>query len=199
MSNSLRLCLVLCLAVPSSGLTQDLRPDPNWKGSVTEGLNMPSSWATYWPAAKVGDFVVQQDNWGRRRDEVVAITKDTITVARVIDNTLGDKSRSMELRFKYQVPVEKLKSTPPKSKAKASSNSNNSSSKSKSSKNSKKTDDKKGDEKEVIKIGDQEIECTRQKMGNITRWYSPLLPFDGMVKQDAPDAKFVVVSYGRGK
>ena len=41
---------------------------------------MPSDWAAYWPTAEVGDFVVQTDKWGQRRDEVVEITKDTITV-----------------------------------------------------------------------------------------------------------------------
>lgn len=157
---------------------------------------MPSNWATYWPTAKVGDFLVQEDKWGRLREEVVAITKDSIVVARVIDNTLGDKSRHMELRFKYQVPQAKSKTTPPKGTGKASNNSNT---KNKSSKSSKKGDDKKNDVTEMIKVGDQQIECTKQKMGTITRWYSPLLPFDGIVKQDAPDVKFVVVSFGRGK
>ena len=162
------LYLLLGVALPSLGLAQDMKPDPNWKGSVTEGLNMPSSWAAYWPTAKVGDFVVQEDKWGRRREEVVAITKDSIVVARLIDNTLGNKSRSMELRFKYEVPQEKSKTTPAKGKTKASSNSANTS-KSKSSKNSRNTAGKKDDNTEVIKIGDQEIVCTIQKMGNITR------------------------------
>lgn len=182
-------CVLVCLAIPSLGLSQELRPDPHWKGTVSEGLLMPSTWVAYWPTAKVGDFVQQKDKWGQRRDEVVEITKDTIVVARVIDNTLGDKSRHTELRFKYKVQLEKPKSTPPKGTGKTSS-----SSKSKSSKSSKKSD-----ETETIKIGDQEIECTVKKLGTITRWYSPLLPFDGLVKQDAPDAKFVVVSFGRGK
>lgn len=186
---SFHVSLLVCLAIPALGLAQDLRPDPNWKGTVSDGLLMPSDWATYWPTAKVGDFVVQKDKWGYRRDEVVEITKDTITVARVVDNVLGDKSRRTELRFKYKVQLDKPQSTTPKGTGKSSS------SKSKSKNNSK------NDDTEVIKVGDQEIECTIKKSGKMTRWYSPLLPFDGLVKKDAPDAtsKFVVVSFGRGK
>ena len=186
---SYRVCLLLCLTGSSLCLGDDLRPDPNWKGTVSDGLLMPSDWSAYWPTAKVGDFVVQKDKWGLHRDEVVEITKNTITVARVIDNVLGDKSRHTEVRTKYKVQLDKTQSTSPKGTGKSTG----SKSKTKNSAKSPGT--------EVIKIGDQDIECTVRKSGKITHWYSPLVPFDGQVKKDAPDAasKFVVVDFGRGK
>jgi hypothetical protein len=94
----------LLLVVASAASAQErpvLRPDPDWKGAPSE-LGFPAGWLAYFPTAKVGDFIEEADKYGRRRNQVVSVTADTLVVARVVENAKADKG-VMELRFQYKL------------------------------------------------------------------------------------------------
>lgn len=75
--------------------TVDLRPDPNFKGSVMDS-NWPTDWFAYYGTAKVGDFA-EISGFGRARREVLEASADSVLVAHVVD-TKGSRT---EFRVRY--------------------------------------------------------------------------------------------------
>jgi hypothetical protein len=171
--------LLVFASAASAEETPVLRPDPDWKGSPSE-LTFPTAWLTYFPTAKVGDFVEYSDRFGRRRDQVVSVAADALVVARLVENSTV-KSGVMELRFKYKLtPVSKKKLAGGKARPPAKGK-------------------VKEPQIETVRVGDTEVKCVVEKSGKTTIWRSAELPFDGVVKKDSPGDKFRAIAFGRGR
>ena len=204
----------------------DLRPDPNFKGEVMDS-DWPKSWFAYYGTAKVGDFT-EIKGFGRARREVLEVDGDTILVAHVAD-TLGTRTElrwrykmsettKTQMERKRESDERRAKGLEEKAKAAAKNAGNKSSSKSsKSSKTSKgsssKSKEKSSDadkskkkEKEeeptteTITVGDEELECTIDRVGKSSaRWICEKVPFEGYVRVRIPNGNEDLVAYGRGK
>lgn len=178
---SLRLIAVLLLVVAGTASGQDkvsLKPAADWKGTTSD-FHLPASWLGYFPNAKVGDFIEEEDRYGRRRNEVVAVEAEALVVARVVENRTATDGK-MELRYRYKLTEAQKKPAPAKGKAKSKAKA-------------------KEPVYETIKIGDAEVKCLVVKSGTITTWSSPELPFDGIARTTLPDNDTRAVAFGRGR
>lgn len=149
----------------------DLTPDPNYKGEVVD-VAVPALYAAWFPSAKVGDFVVIETGQNAyMRREVLAIDKGAVVIADV-GNIDGAHT---ETRVKMTMaPAQRSQAGHYEPAKKARS-------------------------KEQIKVGGRELICDVVKSGKATTWSSPQVPFDNVVKMEAPQAHVLLLDYGRGK
>jgi hypothetical protein len=154
--------------LPKTGSKINLRPDPNFKGMVTEIRNADPVWQAYIGTAKVGDF--KEYKGGNEQEpgrwETVEVGKDYAIIAKV-DYMFGKR---MELRMKQMLPKGvKAASTPLK----------------------------KG--KDEITVGDKKVICMKKGDAKAATWTSPEVPFDGVVKVESRNYRYIVTDFGRGQ
>ncbi|HLW65315.1 MAG TPA: hypothetical protein VKS79_08350 [Gemmataceae bacterium] len=164
--------------LPKTGSNVDLKPDPNFKDKVIEFSQGDPVWQEYIKKAKVGDFAEYKSgkNPEPGRYETLEVGKDYIVVAKV-DYILGKRT---ELRTKHMLPKA------PKPGTKTFDNPF-----AKGGGGKKST--------EELTIGDKMVKCTKTVDGKLTKWTSTEVPFDGKVKEDSPNYKYILVDFGRGE
>lgn len=204
----------------------DLHPDPNFKGTVMDS-DWPKTWFAYYGNAKVGDFA-EIKGFGRARREVLEVDGDSILVAHVVD-TLGTRTElrwrytmsettKTQLERKRESDERRAKGLEEKAKAAAKNAANKSNSKSSKSSKTSKSSSSKSKEKsneadkakkkekeeepttEIITVGDEELECTIDRIGKSSaRWICEKVPFEGYVRVRIPNGNEDLVAYGRGE
>jgi len=164
--------------LPKTGAKVDLKPDPNFKGKPTEIQSGDPVWNAYIKAAKVGDFTEYKSGNDQEpgRQETLEVGKDYVVVTRV-DYLFGKR---IEMRTKFKLPP------PPKPGTKTFDNPFA------KGPTGKKTS-------EELTIGGKKVACTKIDDGKIQTWTSADVPFDGLVKKDSRNYKFILTDFGRGK
>ncbi|HEV3146466.1 MAG TPA: hypothetical protein VGZ47_21445 [Gemmataceae bacterium] len=164
--------------LPKTGKNIDLKPDPNFKDKVIEFPQGDPVWQEYIKKAKVGDFAEYKSGKDQEpgRYETLEVGKDYALVAKV-DYIFGKR---IEMRTKHMLP--------------------------KAPKPGTKTFDnpfgKGGGGKKIteeLTIGGKKVTCTKTVDGKLTKWTSTDVPFDGRVKEDSPNYKYILVDFGRGE
>jgi hypothetical protein len=168
--------------LPKAPKNANLNPDPNFNGTIPEALPPNPYWEKYLPTAKVGDFVEYTRGKDEEpgREEAVEVGKGYVVVARV-GYILGKRT---ETRVKMVASKGGSKSTTEPSKASSSSK--------KPSTPAKET--------EEITVAGKKLTCEIKKLsGKPYQWHCADVPFDGLVKEDARNTKYMLTDFGRGK
>lgn len=189
-----------------------LLPDPNFKDEVGKP-SLPDNWLDYFPTAKVGDFA-EYHGFGRVRYEVLAVTEDSVTVARVVDtrgtrHEFHDKfslTAAQKKQLAKQASAAEEKPQPkPKPKTTASKTKKKLTPAQERAQKAKEEREaalaKKNEPKtETLRIDGQELLCNVEETGKSSAlWTSPLVPFDHLVRRKAPNDDLQLVKFGRGK
>ena len=209
------------IAKPALESGVDLKPDPNFKDEV-QTATLPEEWLAYFPTAKVGDYA-QYKGFGRYRLEVLAIDGDVLTVARVVD-TGGTRH---EFRTHYAISKaqkDRLKEKPATGKTSSSLRKTASTTKAKT-KSTKPAKNLTAAQKKALKekeareavqaaarakkdepktqpmlVDGRQLLCDVQRISvEHTRWYSPEVPFTGLVMVQRPNENEQLVAFARAK
>jgi hypothetical protein len=158
--------------LPKADKNLNLRPDPKNNGNPNEFRTNDEVWQAYILTAKVGDFT--EFKRGKEaepgRYETIECGKDYVVVANV-EYMFGKRT---EFRRKYMLPLGFKPSTS----------------------GGKKPASK---EREELTIGEKKVVCDVKKDGGVTTWLSAEVPFDGVVKVDSRNYKFILTDFGRGE
>jgi len=164
--------------LPKVGANVNLKPDPNFKGLVGEFPTGDAQWQAYIQSAKVGDFTEfkRGNDAEPGRYETIDCGKNFATVAKV-EYTFGKRT---EIRTKFILPAGNGKAPMPPAKG---------------------TPGKKpaAKDSEELTIGDKKVACEKKVDGKTQTWTSPDVPFDGVVKVESKNYKFILTDFGRGK